>query len=287
MLRQLIQAALGRKPELAALHIALETTISGGTMEYRSPDPYEACLVGAGLRSTFIDRADLRSGLKGMIDAEWPVLSVTGASLSGKSHSVDFIKDVASQFGYRVVVVSIERHFTGGVTWQAFAKNLALRLGLAIDLEQIDVYTTGMSIALQFVSVLVGAFDEDDEMRLLVIDGLDRPEVPPEVRDLVRALADEISQRSLGHTQLVVTGHDAPFSAEVEAELITERIGEINASHVRLFFERIFAHLGGPVDDSVVADLVSQVVDTVPLADRKQLGRRAREVACEHWAELR
>jgi hypothetical protein len=283
VLRRLVEEASRRLPASNELRQVLAATVAGTVSRYRAVDPYEACLFGGGHRSALIDRSELRTELKRMINEERPVLSVLGPTQTGKSYSLGLITHIAEQLGYKVVALQIERQFSGDVTAKSLITVLGQRLGLRLDLSGIDTNTTGTNIATQLANVLTGSYPSDGVRRLIVIDGLDREVVKDEVRDLVKSIADEIVLGQLNRTQLIVTGYEELFSPEVEDWLLTERIGNISQAHLRLFFERIFKDMGQEPDHQVVSRLVRDVLKDAKLKDRRRLGVRAREVAHEHW----
>jgi hypothetical protein len=289
-LKSLVMMVHAQMPRVRErLDVVLDTVLPE-VNGYRPPDRFSTRLVGPRSTLALLDRADLRSALR-EITAEqnpYPLVSITGASRSGKSYSRHLIRHVADDPACRrkFVVLDIDREWPeenqrGWIGARDFMNRLAWRLRLAGWQDDEEQYTDTVRTAAELASKFVRLADWDDH-RWIFVDGLDRKDVLPEVHDVIGFLAGHLADGQLGDgTRLIVTGHRGDFAPDVSDWMCEERLGPLDDSHLVEFFTEVARDFGSPLSEQDCAQLVAEVRAQAELCELESLsavvGRIVRE----------
>jgi hypothetical protein len=269
-LRVLLRVAVDGRPALAEKIAVLDA--DDPQAAGNPPDPYHARLVGPG-KHPMIDRVTLRGNLRRFLDEPMPVLVVRGPADCGKSHSFELIKHVVGGRADKELV-HIDFAPDCGTTAVELMDMIRARLDLpGVFRRPRD--TTATRSAAQLMNEFVGAYrSKDRTKRILVMDGLDRADLEPDVHALVARLAVEVVNLQLWCTQLVLTGYTGRFDPHIRYSIVPEDVRDITETDVLLYFEGLATDLGRPLSPERLAALVQAAMAGEPglaaLAERVQ-----------------
>lgn len=249
---------------------------------YQAPTAFDSRFVGPAAQLPMIDRTSLRAGLDQMMTQGWPVLLVFGDPGTGRSYSWYLVQHVAQSVPrFRTHLIDIERHwgladFAPGDLIASIGNVLGLKAAFSGD-------GTTDTVPRLFGSWLDGQLADRKGHDCLVIDGVDRPNVLPATRALVRDLISRVARLELPGLRLIVTGRrDSAdvWDPTVGSSIVYEDIAAIDAGEVRKFFAATAEHLGRPLDDAGVAAMLAKV-DAHLLANGpiERLGPKVGELA--------
>jgi tetratricopeptide (TPR) repeat protein len=210
-------------------------------------DPIEAFVVNG---RPFINRAQLRTNIRALIDGSYRVLVVTGPPESGKSHSLTLVRHVAKARGFDVV--SVGQHFDlASYTPRLLFEQLAGRLG-------IDPPPTSVQHPRHLTLWFLGVASSLTRQTWVVIDGLDSPTTPRPVLDVVDGLAEAIASGGVGELRLVLLGYDSPLTPAAAVSVLHEEItGGFSRADLFAFLAGQGRALGQSVDLKAIDDLLS------------------------------
>jgi hypothetical protein len=265
------------------IQLAPLLTVSGGASWYRCANPWESGFVGPRASRAVIDREELRDGLRALATEDCRVLIVSGASLSGKSHSwylIDHLRTAGKLVGHKFAHVSAERRedASGEELAVELADKLALKLPLMPSAEMDDARIR------KILNMIAGCFPQDQDAPCwIVLDGFDRPRVHESARDMARRLITMVNEGEIWPARLIVTGFDLT-GWEDDWSIRLERIPAIDAVLVRKFLADVAAHLGRVVDPAELNRLADEVLGSQD-APRSldKVGKAVVEVVRDHW----
>jgi hypothetical protein len=258
-LRPLLDAVVANDAGLEAQVRELsEEEICAGTGNPQ--DAYQVRLLGPA-RRPMIDRAELRRNLKGFMDErDRPVLLIRGPTQSGKSYSFQLMKHVAGGLDDPRLILIDFSYAASGNTATALMAMICSRLGLR-DVTGRAKRTTATKFAAELVDDLVGAYRFDDRItRILVIDGLNRPDLDPDVHNLVVKLATEVVNDQLSRTKLVLTGYPGTIDRQLSFSMMSEDIRTLTETDIWLYFKELSDELGKPLPEDELGDLVRKAM---------------------------
>ncbi len=237
-------------------------------------DQYQVRILDGGL--PMIGRMELRRTLREFLENTIPALVVIGDSRTGKSYSFRLLLHVTSGRDDLDVVQVDFSSASSGDDAQALMTKLRRRLGLPAPEGSNDPTTRLRSTAglvEDLIDELVGAYRRGDgKRRIIVIDGLNRPDLREDVHQLAGMLITEVVNRQLPGTQIVLTGFAGgvdPAHGELIAE---EHVTVITGAHVQTFFQGIVEALGKKPE--LVTTLVAEAA--VGQGDLEALNLRVR-----------
>jgi hypothetical protein len=213
------------------------------------------------------DPSDLRSNLRVFFsddnDTRLNVLIVRGPERCGKSFSFQLIKHIA---GERRDLKLVHIDFSPAALGNRAVDLMSIiyaRLGMpdltANTRDTATQDTTTTRYAANLVNEFVGAYRPiEGATRILVIDGLNRVDLNPNVQHLVAGLAVEVVRDQLPATQLVLMGYGGAFDQELTFDVLTEDVAEITQTHVRLFFEGLVP--GRPLASEELENMVREAM---------------------------
>lgn len=255
--------ALGRELDLLSA--------DAGAADGNLADVYAVqLLVG---KRPLIDRARLRANLRDFLGEAIPVLVIRGDQRTGKSFSFELIQHVTKpEECLSVNYVDFSAVASGDSATDLMSK-LRRRLGLP-ELVAREAETTRTRFATELVDDFVGQYKVNDrESRVLVIDGLNRPDLRPDVYEMVAQLAGEVFRGQLPRTQLVLTGYTGGFDRVFDNLFLVDEVEKLNAIHVQTYFQTL--NLARPLPKKEVARLVELVMtgddDIEALAGRARM----------------
>lgn len=284
-LERLIELVKHRCPAVAP---DLDTVLAAQNTDitwYQERERHRSLLLGPGCRRALLDRTDLRAHLVDLARKQFPVLTITGDPGSGKTYSRHLIQHMASDpaLDCDFKIITVEEDFYDHVDATGFMTTLAARLGLPTDFP-VDLHTEQARTVRELVNVFVGRFSTlPERLRWIFIDGLDRPQVGSGVHMVVAQLAKEVEAGQLRDTRLIVTGHPGDFAPAVLEVLLHEKLTGVTTSHLHGFFRGLADHVGTPISDDDLDDLVNQVLAQADLDDLPVLGKAACRAAHSHF----
>jgi hypothetical protein len=197
-------------------------------------DPYDVRILPG--RRPLIDRHYLRVTLRDFITNRMPVFIVRGGARTGKSYSFQLVLHVLGGAPDVLVVhIDFSQSLSGNSAADLMTK-LRRRLGLP-RLEATAATTTAVRSAADLVDDLVGDYRfADNKRRIVVIDGLNRADLQPDVSTLAAMLITEVMHNQLGTTQLVLTGFDGDTDPAAGGLIMSENVASITEFEIRNFF---------------------------------------------------
>ncbi len=280
-LEDLIEHVKARCPAVGG---DLDTVLSArntGIDWYAATERHLALLLGPGCARAVLDRRELRAHLLDLVQRQYPVLTITGRPGTGKSYSRYLIHHMASDpaLDCEFRTIDVEDDFYDRVDAAGFMTVLAARLGLDAKFD-VDRHTEQARTVRELVNLFVGRFSTlPRRLRWVFIDGLDRPQVAPDVHMAVARLAKEVEAGQLFNTRLIVTGHSGDFAPPVMEVLRHEELSGLTTSHVHGFFRGLADHTGLPISDTELEELAEAVLAEADLADLALLGAAASRAA--------
>lgn len=249
---------------------------------YAYTDPFTAAFVGRRGARIVIDRSELRSSLRDLVNDEYLVLVVHGDPRSGKSHTWEFV-DHLWRAGRLLRATRVTTHdWSGEVTGDAIAQSLALKLALPLPTT-----TSGElddARVRKFLQHLVGVYPTAGATRWIILDGLDRPGVTDGARDLARGLIRLVNEGELPHTRLIVTGLD-PFGLHLGHNVLIERIPGVDRHLLDTFLHDVAAHLGQvPAPTKQIAGWVNEILGSGSSPDLAEVEDAVVDRIRKHWA---
>jgi hypothetical protein len=216
------------------------------------PDRYQAHLLSG--RRPLIDRVDLRYALRLFLTEQRPVLLVRGDPRTGKSYSFQLLLHVTDGWDGVDVVHADFSAATEGDDARALMTKLRSRLGLP-RLQPADDPTTPVRSAGGLVDDLVGDYRQLAPLRrIIVIDGLNRPDLQNDVHQVAAALIREVINRGLPQAQIVLTGYSGDIDPALSELIIAERLLTLTETEVREFFEGLM------LDRQLKAEEINELV---------------------------
>lgn len=181
--------------------------------EYFSPtsDPHDAILLG---EEAFVDRGELRRKLRTFTNPSrytTRVLIIRGDEPCGKSYSWSFLRHLASTSSVGAKAVHVPLRGTGYTPGELF-EYLFRRLGLSVDV--LPPMRDNPQHAR--VNPLLGAFmsqvDKLQQRYWLVIDDINDPDVTPEIRETVYAIASHVEDDLSENLWIALLGYNQRIS---------------------------------------------------------------------------
>ena len=224
-----------------------------------------------------VDREELRRSFEEFVEQSFPVFLVVGPDRSGNTHSCELFKYVLcsrQEFDLRRVDFSSPSSGNDGV---GLLSLLCDRLGMDDVTDRLR-RTTKARHAVDLVNVLVGKYvGPAKRKRVIVIDGLNRKDLEPDVYEVAAKLISEAVGGNLRDTQLIFAGYSGGYDPQLHWEVLKEDITPITRTHVRQFFEGIGRDVGREIPRKSMTDMIRTVMDGNPPLD--VFGERVRTEA--------
>jgi len=245
-------------------------------ISHNGQDPYQVLMIGPA-RLPLVDREDLRRAFKEFVERKFPVLLVVGPDRSGKTHSRELFRHVLEPLrdvDLRQVDFSSP---SAGNDGSQLLSLLCHRLGMS-DVSGRQRRTTRTRHAVDLVNVFVGKYKgPSNGRRVIVIDGLNRKDLEPDVHEVAAQLIAEAAGGNLSDTQLILAGYTGSFDPQVRYHVLKENIPAISRTHVKLFFKELGNDLGRKIPEQSLNGMVRTVMDGRPPID--EFGDRVRAEA--------
>jgi hypothetical protein len=250
----LLAAVVGQHPQLA--NQLGELSADPAPVDANPAGDAYAVRVFAVGRRPLIGRPSLRTVLREFMEEQAPVLVIRGAA-TGKSYSYELIQHVAKSVAGLVL-----RDVTFGVADGNGAVDLMAKLCRRLKLNDVsgrDSLTTSTRNATDMVDDFIGEYPTDGSVRrILVIDGLDRTDLKPDVYQMVAQLIVEVFRGQLANTQLVLTGYSGSYDRQYDGSVKIDDVEPILESDVRDYFTGLV--LDRPLPAKEVASLVQKAL---------------------------
>ena len=226
-LRQLIET-VAQKAEAQAWAAWFTTLLSLPQLRewYRAPDAYDATFVGPGGSSAFIDRAELRHLLRGLVQGEARVLIVGGPPDSGRSHTTQLLTHlVANEPRFELALVDMSKWKGPPATPIDVVRRIASEMRL--EAPPVDVHALPDNQANVLARSLLDGIHNGKRTWLLVFDGIDRANLRPEAFRMIETIAVDSARRSELPLRVVLLGYDRLLPGGAERAAVRETIRPI------------------------------------------------------------
>jgi hypothetical protein len=285
--QQLVDAVVEARPgrvdiQAAAKVIRQHFERVAAAVWYEPPDAFETCFIRSDW--PFINRLDLRRGLRSLIDTQMPrTLVVRGTSGSGRSYSSHYVAHVVEKSDQAVLSLDLAL-MNPGFSAQQLAGVIAASLGRAkaAEEEMPRPTSTDNQYNLKLANWLVYEISGMGKTWWVLLDGFDKDGVvPPDTAEFVVHLmrAAEMTERQL---RVVLLGCGDVLPPDLEQMVCSEQIETIEPKTVEEFWVRFADHKKLDASEQQIKDAVKGVFDEVPEDGRERLP--AIHAAVRKWA---
>ena len=229
-------------------------------------DRYAVLLTSPG-NIPIIDRDELRIILRAFIEDRLPALIIRGDAQTGKTHSFELLKHVLEGCGEpRHIKINFSSAICGTTATELMTV-IRRRLGLPPLPKKWVKTGSSLHHAADMVNSFVGDYNKSFDAtsrRILVIDGVDRPDIDSNVPIMVAMLIAECVDRQLLGCQLFVTGFDGDLDRQIRFAVREDVTSPITASHVRAHLSSLIRELGTELDTDSLSKMVKAVMQHEP-----------------------
>jgi len=220
-----------------------------------------------------VDRTALRSSVR---DIHAPlgkrILVVTGATKTGKSHTLQYIaylREVLDNF--RFVYVDLETYMRRAGAPRVIepidiARTLVRKLGYDLELPERPSDMQWANWILEFCDAIEPFAEDDPHRRWIVIDAFNKVVLTQHTLDLVQQLAARVGQ-SLGRFRLVLLGYDDRLPVTVGMHVQREHIEPIGMRDLLEFFATAHAQCRLPCDEDALEATLERVLEGLDMSD--------------------
>lgn len=224
-------------------------------------DRYAALFTSPG-NIPIIDRYKLRIEVRAFIEERLPAVIIRGDAQTGKTHSFELLKHVLDGCGEpRHIMIDFSSAICGTTTAELMTV-IRSRLGLPRLTKRRVKTGSPLHHAFDMVNDFVGDYNNSPNARsrrILVIDGIDRPDIDINVPKMVAMLIGECVNQQLLGCQLFVTGFDGDIDSRKRSAVREDVTAPITDFHVHTHLSSLIRELGTELD----TDSLSKMVETV------------------------
>jgi hypothetical protein len=214
------------------------------------------------------------------------ILVVTGATKTGKSHTLQYIaylREVLDNF--RFVYVDLETYMQRVGAPRVIepidiARTLVRKLGYDLALPERPSDMQWANWILEFCDAIEPLADADQHRRWIVIDAFNKVVMTQQTLDLVQQLAARVGQ-SLGSFRLVLLGYDDRLPDAVGMHVQREHIEPIDMRDLLEFFAAAHAQCQVPCDEDVLEATLERVLDGLDMGDEDFLAEVSPRISDE------
>lgn len=255
-------------------NIILRTALENILNSYRSRaqlvavntiPPFEFCFLNAD--RPFIDRQDFRKHAANLaLDNGRRFLLVNGPQGAGKTHSYYLLESAAPHLDFRLSIIEIDGDKTATKLGpDAVAGHIARDLllpdgGEEMPLQQ-NVHDRWAEEICQWLKTRLLL---SQRRCWIVLDGFDHPDLPPETRQLITMLVEEVD-RGLNQVRLVLLDfppRDLP--SRVRPFTHREELHPIDRAELEAFFGSVFKHAGIEATTAQIDGLITKILANLP-----------------------
>jgi len=252
-------AESGPNRSLKELAARLQADVFGGEngVDGRPQNPLQACLVS---RRPFVDRRPFRTAMGELCDENARVAVIKGPSGGGNSHSWYFVKYLAKKTGKaRASLVDLKRwKGADAPSPDELMESIASQLGLTLDGWPRDDLAQGTRRSIKLVDWLVRRSADLPERCWLVLDHLDRFDLPDDTIELAEQLAVEVETGNIENLSLVLIGFDRNLRDDLDPYLLRDAPAGFNELQVSEHFAELAAEAGHAISKTKLAEVVAE-----------------------------
>jgi hypothetical protein len=254
-------------PGLAALRDEIKPLILAAAVNH-----YRAVVMGDRL---LINRDAVRGALERLSNAQKRIVIVDGEPVTGKSHTVWFIRYLRDNFrSFGLIWIDLRELVAaspdGLIEPTLLARSMVKQMSLDPALVPERGEQTWAAWTSDFCDGLTGKLSAAEKPWWLVIDNFTAVRLPQETLDLVKKLCERLAI-NIPSLYLVLLGYRETMPPQVEADIEREQIARIDAAEVGLFFKELYDSRQIPVTEAEIALKVVQVLRSVDPAHPRRL----------------
>jgi hypothetical protein len=243
-----------------------------------SANHYRVLLMGD---RPLIDREPLRDGVERLGKGQKRILVVDGEPVTGKSHSIWFIRYLRDQQKtFNLIWVDLRELAAaapdGVVDPAAIARSMALQMSMP-DLVRPREEETWAAWSNEFCDALTGRMAAAASPWWLVIDNFSAVPLPHDSLGLVKKLCERLAI-NIPNLFMVLLSYKDSIPATVEPDVERETIEPVDEGHIGLFFKALYDSRPKVVSDAIIAQRVAEVLRAVPPDHPRRLEAIAAEV---------
>ena len=226
-------------------------------------DHYRVLLMGD---RPLIDRDPLRDAAQRLSSGQKRILVVDGEPVTGKSHTIWFIRYLREQHkNFNVIWIDLRDLATaasdGVIDPSMIARSMALQMSMP-DLVREREEETWAAWTNVFCDALTGKLAAAPQPWWLVIDNFSVVPLPHDSLGLVKKLCERLSI-NLPNLCVVLLSYKESIPDTVEPDVEREKINPLDAGHLGLFFKALYDSRQHQVADAVIAERVADVLRSV------------------------
>lgn len=227
----------------------------------RAPtDPVEALLLDT---AVMVNRRKLRATLREMLNGiTLPVVTVSGPSQSGRTHSWHLIRHVAQQHGIEARRIDLNSWVVEQRTLDRLVDRVVADFGLQGFIRPTSAGVQPETIGLRYATEIGDCFGRlpPAPPRWLVFDSIDRP-MAPEIASFVRALCElRLNAASFTSCTLFLLGADPQLSLSDGFQMATnEPLAPFLPGEVEEAAKGVNVLGDSPLDDATLADRIQEM----------------------------
>jgi hypothetical protein len=213
-----------------------------------------------------IDREPLRQAMERLATGQKRILVVDGDPVTGKSHTIWFIRYLRDQHkNFNLVWIDLKELFRaapdGVISPSMIASSMAGQMGMR-DLVQLREEETWAAWTNVFCDNLTGRLANAANPWWLVVDNFAAVRLPQDSLGLVKKLCERLSI-NIPNLNVVLLSYKESVPETVEPDVERETIVSVDAGHVGLFFKELYESRQRPASDQVIAQKVAEVLRAV------------------------
>jgi hypothetical protein len=229
-------------------------------------DPKSALVLANG--APFVDREDTRPLIDRLVRDQAPrVMVVRGEAASGKSHLAMFVAHLLEgEDDTQFVTVDLSRMSADSIGPCELMRKLVLVMGLDGSSLTSDETAQDARIAEKYCDWMIGQsqkFKQQQKTWLLVLDGLNRPNVTPGALELVDRLSIAAARGELLNMKLLLLALGAPVPAFIVNEVEDHQLLPLGAADLRKYVVALAGVLRRELEPQGIDELTGYVLDTL------------------------
>lgn len=251
----------------ACVRVKAEWARKRASMAAQAPDDPKAALILTN-GAPFVDREETRPLIERLIrDQGSRVLVVRGESAAGKSHLAMFVAHLLEgEEDTNHVIVDLSRMSADSIGPHDVMRKLVLVMGLDASELSTDEAAQDARIAEKLCDWLIGQsqkFKRDQKNWLIVLDGLNRPNVGPGALELVDRLSIAAARGELLNVKLLLLALAASVPSFIVNDVEDHNLLPLGIPDLRKYVTALAGALGRQIDPSGVDTLTNFVLDSL------------------------
>jgi hypothetical protein len=224
---------------------------------------YEVLVMGD---RVLIDREPLRQALKRLSNQQKRIVIVTGAPVTGKTHTIWFIRHLRQQLKqFGLVWIDLEelaKAANGFIEPMAIAKSIVRQMPLDASIVEPKGEENWAAWSIAFCQTLTGRLATAAQPWWVVIDNFSSVALTQDTKDFVKKLCEQLVI-TLDNLSVILLSYDDKLPDKIEGDVDREQLTAIGPVEVGLFFNAVFRSQNRQPTVAEVGQKVAEVLRAV------------------------